>query len=261
MKNLLVVSAHSADWCTRSGGTLRSYVEKGWKVTVFSLTYGEHGESGGFWKENPGADYEQCKQCRKTEAEHAADVIGVSEIRFFDYGDYPLVMDETRVRRLTEDILSIRPDVVLTHWMQDPVNPDHETVGKAAFQAISAAGMRGAIPGISPHFIPDVFQFETTIPHAEFNRFEIDTYVDITDTFQIKMEAVRQFRVQPQLMDYYTSSAISRGFQATDWSRGRGVIRYAEAFKRYTPYLGKELPLSRLMGETSMGQAVCGNLK
>lgn len=245
MKKMLVVSAHCADWCTRAGGTIRLYVQQGWEVTIFALSYGEHGESGGFWKGRTGADYEDCKQCRKKEAEHAAEVIGVKEIRFFDYGDYPLVMDEKRIRRLTGDILELRPDVILTHWMNDPINPDHETAGRAVFQAVSAAGMRGALPDTDPHFIPDIFLFETTIPHSEFNRFEIDTFVDITDVFERKIEAVRQFSVQPQLIDYYTNSAVSRGFQATDWSRGRGKIRYAEAFKRYTPYLGKELPLSR----------------
>lgn len=248
MKTLLVVSAHSADWCTRAGGTLRKYAKKGWRIIVFSLTYGEHGESGGFWRNHSEADYESCKQCRKAEAENAASVIGISEIRFFDYGDYPLIMDEQRIRKLTEDILELRPDVILTHWMKDPINPDHETAGKAAFCAVSAAGMRGAVPGKAPHFIPDVFMFETTIPHSEFNRFEIDTFIDITDTFETKMEAVRQFKVQPQLIDYYTSSAVSRGFQATDWARGRGTIRYAEAFKRLTPYLGCGLPLSECKG-------------
>ena len=106
--------------------------------------------------------------------------------------------------------------------------------------------MRGALPATDPHFIPDVFLFETTIPHSEFNRFEIDTFVDISDTFAQKIEAVSQFEVQPQLINYYTDCAQMRGRQATDWSRGRGVIAYAEGFKRYTPYLGKQLPLSEV---------------
>lgn len=244
MGTMLVVSAHAADWCTRSGGTIIRYVRKGWNVIVFALSYGEHGESGGFWKRYPASSFEECKQCRRKEAEDAAKVIGVNEIRFFDYGDYPLIMDEGRIRRLTKDILDIRPDIVLTHWTNDPINPDHETAGKAVFQAVSAAGMRGALPAAEPHFIPDVYLFETTIPHSEFNQFRIDTFIDITEVFQQKMDAVSRFAVQPQLMNYYTDSAKSRGFQATDWSRGRGSIPYAESFYHYTPFLGKELPLS-----------------
>ena len=241
---MLVVSAHGADWCTRAGGIIIKYVNLGWEVTVFALTYGEHGESGEYWKNHPGTNVEEVKRCREAEARKAASFIGVKEIRFFDYGDYPLTMDEKRIRVLTKDILMLRPDVILTHWMNDPINSDHEVAGKAVFRAVTAAGMRGALPDTEPHFIPDIFQFETTIPHAEFNRFEIDTFVDITDVFGKKIEAVRLFQAQPQLVNYYTTCAASRGFQASDWSRGRGKIAYAEGLKRYTPYLGNELPVS-----------------
>ena len=249
MKKLLVVSAHAADWCTRAGGTIRLYADRGWDITIICLTYGEHGESGGFWTRNPQAGYADCKTCRKAEAENAAKILGVKEIRFFDYGDYPLEMGEDRIRQLTKDILEIRPDIVLTHWMHDPIDPDHEVCGKACFTAIASAGMRGAFLGTEPHFIPDVFLFETTVPHPEFNRFEIDTFIDIENVYETKIEAVRQFKVQPQLVKYYTSMASQRGFQANDWSRGRRTIRYAEAFKRYTPYLGEVLPESTLRYE------------
>ena len=49
--------------------------------------------------------------------------------------------------------------------------------------------------------------FETTIPHPEFNEFEIDTYVDIGDVIEQKIEAVKCFKAQPQLVDYYTRCA------------------------------------------------------
>lgn len=244
MKKMLVVSAHGADWCTRAGGTIIKYVNLGWEVTVFALTYGEHGESGEYWKNHPGTNVEEVKRCREDEARKAAAFMGVKEIRFFDYGDYPLEMNQERIRILTKNLLDLRPDVILTHWMNDPINMDHEVTGKAVFRAVTAAGMRGALPDTEPHFIPDIFQFETTIPHSEFNRFEIDTYVDISDIFEKKLQAIRSFNAQPQLVDYYTQCAVSRGFQANDWSRGRGKIIYAEGLKRCTPYLGDQLPLS-----------------
>lgn len=246
MKKLLVISAHGADWCTRAGGVIIKYVNLGWEVRVFALTYGEHGESGNYWKDHPGCTIEEVKQCREQEARKAADCIGIKEIRFFDYGDYPLIMDEQRIRKLTKDILDIRPDVILTHWNNDKINEDHEVCAKAVFRAVTAAGMRGALPDTPPHFIPDIFLFETTIPHAEFNGFEIDTFVDISDVMDKKMEAVSCFKAQPQLMEYYKKCAEERGFQANDWSRGRRKIEYAEGLKRYTPYLGDDLPTSDL---------------
>ncbi|MDR2931822.1 MAG: hypothetical protein LBV27_01815, partial [Oscillospiraceae bacterium] len=176
----------------------------------------------------------------------AAKIIGIEDIRFFDYGDYPLTLDDVKIRTLTKDILDIRPDVILTHWTNDPLNEDHALTGKAVIRAVSAAGMLGAVPGTPSHFIPDIFLFETTLPHSEFNRFEINTYIDIGDTYKKKMEAIRCFAVQPQLVQYYTRCAENRGFAANDWSRGRKKITYAEGFCRYTPYLGNELPLSAL---------------
>lgn len=246
LNKLLVISAHGADWCTRAGGVILKYAKLGWEVTVFALTYGEHGESGNYWKDHPGCTVEDVKKCRAAEAKAAAAYMGVKEIRFFDYGDYPLFMDEHRIRRLTADILALRPDVILTHWKTDNINPDHAVCAQAVFRAVTAAGMRGALPDTEPHFIPDIFLFETTIPHPEFNEFEIDTFVDISDVIQQKMEAVKLFKAQPQLVGYYTKCAQDRGFQANDWSRGRKTIRYAEGLKRYTPYLGNNLPVSSL---------------
>lgn len=215
-------------------------------MTVFAYTFGEHGESGAYWKDHPGTNVEEVKACRKREAQAAAAFLGVKEIWFFDCGDYPLVLCADQIRELGHLILNLRPDLVLTHWIDDPFNMDHEIVGKAVVRAISAAGMRGALPDTPPHFIPDLFFFETTMPHSEFNHFQMDTYVDIGDVFERKIEVVKMFAAQPQLIEYYTRCALNRGVQANDWSRGRRPIKYAEGFKRYVPYLGDELPLTKL---------------
>lgn len=245
-KKILVVSAHAADWCTRAGGTLIKYVQMGYEITVFAFTYGEHGESGDYWKNNPTSELEPCKRRREQEARAAAEYIGIQHIEFFDYGDYPMAFSEEQVRQLAHRILEIRPDLILTHWINDPFNMDHEVAGKAVIRAASAAGMLGALPNTKAHFIPDIFFFETTMPHSEFNEFKIDTYLDIGDVFEKKIEAVRKFAAQPQLIEYYTRCALNRGVQATDWARGRRNIKYAEAFKRYVPFLGDELPLTKL---------------
>ena len=235
-KNMLVVSAHGADWCTRSGGTILKYIEKGYRVKILALTFGERGESGAYWKAKPNSTVQACKDCRKGEAQAAADFIG-AEIEFYDFDDYPLQMDVERIRVLIYKILEFRPDIVLTHWIDDPMNVDHEVTGKAVTRAISCAGMLGALPNTPNHFIPDVFFFETTIPLPEFNHFIPDTYIDIGNVIDKKLEAVACFKAQPQLINMYRNCALNRGQQANDWSRGRRSIEYAEAFKRWNPYL------------------------
>jgi 4-oxalomesaconate hydratase len=241
-KKILVVSAHGADWCTRSGGTLIKYIKAGAEVTVFALTYGERGESADWWMAHPGGTVEECKASRRKEALAAAKVVGVKDIEFFDYDDYPLEMTKTRVQYLIRRLLEIRPDIMLTHYHSDPLNEDHAEASRAVVKAISHAAMLGALPDTPKHFIPDTYMFESSLPHSEFNGFKMDTYVDISDVFEQKREAVAQFKAQPHLVGYYDRCGARRGEQAQDWTRGRKKIAYAEGFVRSFPFVGEMLP-------------------
>jgi 4-oxalomesaconate hydratase len=47
--NLLVVSAHAADFVWRAGGTIAKYVKYGANVALVILSYGVRGESNDLW--------------------------------------------------------------------------------------------------------------------------------------------------------------------------------------------------------------------
>ncbi|WP_147539247.1 PIG-L deacetylase family protein [Anaerotruncus rubiinfantis] len=241
-KDMLVVSAHAADYCTRAGGTIARYIRDGWNVHIIALTYGSRGESGDYWRNTTGGTVEECSKIRHEESQAAADFLGAA-IEFYAYNDYPLTMDEERIRLLTKRILEIRPELILTHWISDPLNLDHEITGKAVVRALSSAAQIGAFPDTPAHYFPNVYFFESTIPHSEFNEFRADTYIEIDDVYEIKMQAVAKFACQPHLGGYYTHFATHRGFQAKDWAK-RG-IQYAEGFKRYLPYVGTQFPLTK----------------
>ena len=234
-KNMLVVSAHAADYCTRAGGTIARYKQEGWRIQILTLTHGARGESGNYWKEHPGGTVEECEAIRKNESTNAAHHLG-AEIEFLGIIDYPLIISDETLRYLTKRVLDIRPEIVLTHWIVDPLNLDHEVTGHAVVRAVSSAAQLGAFPNTPAHYFPELYCFESTVPHSEFNDFKPDTFIDISETFNIKMEAIHLFECQPQLQDYYTHFATHRGFQATDWAKR--PIRYAEAYKRYFPYVG-----------------------
>ena len=94
-KTALVVSAHSADFVWRAGGAIALHAQKGYKVVVVCLSFGERGEAAKVWK-TPGAHLDSVKQIRRNEAEKAAVALGVADIQFYDLGDYPLrISDET----------------------------------------------------------------------------------------------------------------------------------------------------------------------
>ncbi len=239
-KDMLVISAHAADYCTRAGGTIAKYIKQGWKVHIIALTLGAKGESGSYWINNPDGTVEECEAIRQKESQAAADFLG-AEIEFLKYNDYPLTIDEERLRQLTRRILDIRPEIVLTHYEQDPTNVDHQVTSKAVIRAVTNAAQIGSFPNTPAHPFPNLYFFESTVPMSEFNNFSPDTYIDIDDVFETKMEAIKRFECQPQLGFYYGHFAVHRGFQATNWVKRK--ITHAEGFVRYIPLITDEFPL------------------
>ena len=60
-KTVLCISAHAADFVWRAGGALALYAERGYRVRILCLSYGERGESERLWK-IPGMTVERVKQ-------------------------------------------------------------------------------------------------------------------------------------------------------------------------------------------------------
>ena len=238
-KNVLVVSAHGADYCTRAGGAIATYVKAGYDVHVVALTFGCRGESAGYWEHKPDGTEEDCAIVRERESRNAASFLGAT-IEFWNLHDYPLTITEEHMRRLTRIVLDLRPEVILTHWIEDPTNQDHAIAANAIIRAVDSAAQLGAFPNTSAHYFPNIYCFESTVPYSEFNRFCPDFYLDITDVYETKMEAIRKFECQPFLGNYYAHFAVHRGFQATAWCKK--TVKYAEGFKRLYPYVGVSLP-------------------
>lgn len=238
-KDILVVSAHAADYCTRAGGAIAMYVKAGYQVHIIALTFGCRGESAGYWKQNPGGTEEECAAVRRAESQAAADFLGAT-IEFWGLPDYPLELSGEHLRRLTRIVLDRRPEIILTHWINDPTNQDHSTAANAIIRAVDSAAQLGAFPDTPAHYFPNIYCFESTVPYSEFNEFAPDFYLDITPVYETKVEAIRKFACQPQLGNYYEHFAKHRGFQATVWSKK--TITYAEGFKRLYPYVGGLLP-------------------
>ncbi len=238
-KTVLVVSAHGADYCTRAGGAIAAYVKAGYDVHIVCLTMGCRGESGGYWAQKPDGTEEDCEELRIKESTAAAAYLGAT-IEFWRLKDYPLTLESEHYRRLTRLVLDLRPEVVLTHWINDPTNQDHALAANAIVRACDSAAQLGAFPNTPAHYFPNIYCFESTVPYSEFNEFNPDFYLDITDVYETKMNAIKKFECQPFLGNFYAHFAVHRGFQAKAWCKK--PIQYAEGFKRLYPYVGKMLP-------------------
>lgn len=235
-RTMLVIGAHSADFVWRAAGAIAAITDAGGKAVVVALSYGERGESGELWK-TPGQTVENVKRIRHDEASQAAEAIGAS-FQCLDLGDYPLIVDDTALMRLTELIRATAPDVIVTHTEKDPFNPDHPVayaITQRARLLASGAGVASGFATIKP---PDLYLFE---PHQpEQCGFVPTTFVDITVVFQQKVSAMAAMAAQQYLRQYYTEQAEHRANHARRVS-GKQDIRYAEAFQRVLPQVVSQL--------------------
>ena len=120
--------------------------KKGFKVTVVCLSYGERGESAKLWKQQ-GMTLEKVKKERRLEAENAAKALGVSDIRFFDVGDYPLDLGPSVQNQMVDVIREVQPKFIMSHSKWDPYNTDHMNTTQFVLQCRMIAQAWGHNPG------------------------------------------------------------------------------------------------------------------
>ena len=219
----MAISAHPADFCSRSGGTLIKHVQAGARVKVVWLTHGETDESGLLYKERPDISVEEVRRIREKEAFACVEVMG-AEGRMFGFGDGPLRMTSERMEMLSEEVGEFKPDILLTHWKDELTYPTHLMTSQAAVRAtMMAKGTR------------DIRFFEPNIGTAARVGFVPDHYVDISDVFERKIEALKTLEAQPHLMELYTTCNRWRGIESH--------CQYAEGFVRFAP----TIPLLNLL--------------
>jgi len=230
-RSMLIVSAHAADFVWRAGGVIGRHTSNGGKATVISLSYGENGESGDLWRE-PGQTVETVKSRRHAEALAASTALGAEFIPM-DLGDYPLDISGESLQKLASIYVEKIPDVLLVHAPEDPFNPDHPVASFAAQKARLLATGAGGVPASFKTIPPPVmYAFE---PHQpDLCSFKPDTFVDVTNVWQIKKEAMSAMAAQSYLQDHYTRRAEQRAFQSRYAGFGKDT-KYVEAFQRLTP--------------------------
>lgn len=212
---IMAISAHPADFCSRSGGALIKHIRAGARVRVVWLSHGETDESKFLYDQNPGIEIEEVRRIREREALACIQVIG-AEGRMLGYGDNPLRMTPPRLEELAAEVEAFDPAVVLTHWRNEVTYPTHWIASDAAVRAVRH------VKGTN-----DIRYFEPNIGTAARVGFVPDHYVNIEDVFAQKIEALRTLEAQPHLVEMYTTCNRWRGIESG--------CRYAEGFVRHAP--------------------------
>jgi len=239
-RTALVISAHAADFVWRCGGAIALHQKLGYEVTIACLSYGERGESARLWKE--GKSLDEVKAIRRNEAENAARALNAHDIRFFDLGDYPLVLEREDKFALVDLIRAVQPRFMLSHSHYDPYNTDHSYTTSVAMECRMIAQAWGHNPGEKVLGAPQLYLFE---PHqTEQMGWKPDTFLDITEVWDHKRAAIKCMEGQHHLWDYYTNVAQNRGnhFRRNSGGQAGGrAAQYAEGFQSVYPRTVDEL--------------------
>lgn len=230
-KTALVVSAHSADFVWRAAGAIALHRVRGYAVHVVCLSFGERGESEKLWRQS-GMTLETVKSSRRKEAEAAARTLNVTEIQFFDMGDYPMRATDETLYRLVDVYRTIHPVFVLSHSLADPYNFDHPLATHMAQEARVIAQAHGHNPGQDVIGAPPVLLFE---PHQpEQCNWKPDVLLDITEVWEKKRAAIECMTGQEHLWEYYTHVALRRANQCRR-NGGKKSCTHAEGYQRVFP--------------------------
>ncbi|WP_338602734.1 PIG-L deacetylase family protein [Sulfolobus tengchongensis] len=236
--NLLVIAAHIGDFVWRASGVIAKYAKQGKPVHIIALTYGEKGESPLAWRRG-AKSIEEVKKIRRQEGECAAKALGGVPIEFLDWGDHPLVINEERIIAIANYIRKYSPDIIITHGPDDKLRPDHVNTANAVLTAVRLAAIDGLKLDYPPVAEPKVFGFD---PHiGEQAGFYPHIYIDITDVYEMKQQAMNCLESQRSEMEYYSLRDQLRGLQTRRFG-WRSYYKYAEAFYMYSPIIGEDFP-------------------
>jgi LmbE family N-acetylglucosaminyl deacetylase len=230
---ILAVYAHPDDVDHEAGGAVAGWIASGAHVEYLVVT---HGELGGF---HDGPPRHEIPAIRAAEQEAAARILGARRVDFLaGYYDNS-VQASTELRRdIARVIRRFRPDRVLTSspvrsWiLRDTDHPDHAVVGEATSCAVFPdAGNPFIHPellaaGLSCWEVAEVWYSGSPAPNE---------VVDITDTFDQKVAAVRAHASQPppadqliaQLRGEHLAAAMAAGLPAGRLAERFQVVRRA----------------------------------
>lgn len=224
---VLSINAHPDDQEFTVGGTLAKWAKAGAEIVTVVITSGDAGS-------NERTDAKMTKtrlaEIRQQEQRDACAVLGVSETVFLRYADGTLQATLDLRRDLTRLIRQYKPVAVVCG---DPTarffgngymnHPDHRAAGDAACDAVfPSAGTRFIFPellaeGYMPHEVSRVFLHGSE---------KSDVWIDISQTLEIKVRALRQH--VSQLGDWDPTERMQ------EWARDEGKehgLPLAESFR------------------------------
>lgn len=212
--DVLAIAAHPDDVEIVCGGLMIRMADLGYKTGILDLTRGEMGTRGD-------------AETRMKEAEAAGKIMGLSARENAGLPDGRLALTDEARAAVATVVRKLRPQLCIIPPGQQR-HPDHNVAREIAYAGIFAAGLKRFPVDGDPHR-PHKILYATS-----FQKWDNSFFVDITDQFDRKLEAVAAYHSQ-----------VSEGFPRvyvpdqdlmeymTYWARAYGSrcgVTYAEAY-------------------------------
>lgn len=205
--NILVFAPHNDDEVLGVGGTIAKFALQGHSVIVCEVT--------------SGPKYKMMQE----EARNAHAVLGVTNSVFLNLPFVRLkVLEPADINEKVAAVVNeTKPEMVFIPFIGD-MHLDHREVTESALVAVRP---------INNSPVRTVYMYETlsetgwNIPNSE-RSFIPDTWIDITDTLEKKIESMQCYQSQ---IKEYPNPRSAEGIRALAMYRGSTVgVKYAESF-------------------------------
>jgi len=202
--NVLVVAPHPDDEAIGCGGILCLHTLSGDRVAAVFLTSGEFALSD--------LAREKAWAIREKEAEESARILGIADVTFLRRPDHCLGDRTEETAAALRSVLDRqRPQLIYLPHASD-AHSDHRACLPIVFKALSGSAISR----------PELTAYEVWTPLSEF-----DDAVDISQTIERKLQAVRAHRSQMNQIPYDQAVAALNEY--------RGIMtrvgRHAEVFQ------------------------------
>lgn len=179
--DILAFGAHPDDVELSASGTLLKHINKGYKVGIVDLTQGELGSRG-------------TAQTRFTEAGVASEIMGLEFRENLNLGDGFFEVNQDNLLRVIEMIRTYRPEIVFCNAVSDR-HPDHARGGDLVARACFLSGLL-KIKTFSEGNEQEHWRPKSVYRYVQDNWVTPDVVVDISEYFDVKMQAILAYKTQ-----------------------------------------------------------------
>lgn len=194
--NILAIGAHPDDIEFGCGGSLAKYSERGHSLYLLVMTGGGLGAPA---------------ETRMAEQQASRQILGAKEVFWGGYQDTHLGLDVEMIKKIENVIGAVRPDFIFCSFPDD-THQDHRHLAQAVMSAT--------------RYIRNVLFFEG--PTTQ--NFNPQVYVDISDTLERKLEALRAHQSQVMKTNIENLSIIEMARSFANFRGSQGRVKFAEGF-------------------------------